>query len=68
MMLSLSLRINIPTKQFLELLYMHLLNLLRIDSGKVTDVGAPRMLEDLQLFELVTAKMIAAIGGNFGTS
>ena len=68
MMLSLSLCIDIPTKQFLELLYMHLLNLPRIDSSKVTDVGVPRMLEDLQLFELVTAKMIVAIGGNFGTS
>lgn len=47
---------------------MHLLNLPGIDSSKIADVGAPCMLEDLQLFELVATKMIAAIGGDFSTS
>ena len=47
---------------------MHLLNLPGIDSSKITDVGAPRMLEDLQLFKLVTTKTIAVIGGDFSTS
>ena len=47
---------------------MHLLTLPGIDSSKIADVGAPRMLEDLQLFELVATKTIVAISGDFSTS
>ena len=63
-----SLHIIVLTQQLPELLYVNFLNIHGIDSSKIIDIGAPCVLEDLQLLKLVTAKVIAVIIGDFSTS